>query len=131
MRAYKLISQFILVSFTLFIASIASAQTSATPNIVMAPTGAAQTCETPAGAQIAECYNFVPGNAPFVLLIKATNNQTTNYSYTVVATMGDGSTKVVTGQVGRSDDNSGYTAASVNLGCDAVSVSTTVNEANS
>jgi hypothetical protein len=84
-----------------------------------------------ATADINDSASFVPGSAPFFLLIKATGTQTTNYTFTVVATMEDGSTKVVTGQVGRSDDNAGYTAASVNLGCDPVSVSTTVMEANS
>ena len=61
-------------------------------------------------------------------MIKATNNQTTNYSFTVIAVLEDGSTKVVTGQAQRSDDGEGYTIAPVTLGVNAVSVSATVNE---
>jgi hypothetical protein len=120
MRANNWIARVVLLSFALFIASLASAQTNTTPNLIMAPT---------ATADVSDAGTFVPGNAPFFLLIKATNNQTTNYSFTVVATMEDGSTKVVTGQISRSDNNAGYTPAAVDLGCDPVTVSATVNEA--
>ena len=130
MPTNNLVTKFILVSFALLIASVASAQTTVAANVMMLPTGTAQTCETPAGAQTPGCSSFVPGSEPFLLLIKATNNQTTNYTYTVVATLQDGTTRILTGQVGRSDDNAGYTAASVTLGCEPVSVDTTIQEAN-
>jgi hypothetical protein len=121
MRANNWIAKVVLLSIALFIVSFASAQTTATPTLIMAPT---------ATVDVNEAGTFVPGSAPFYLLIKATSNQTTAYNYTVIATLEDGSTKVITGQISRSDNNTGYTAASVSLGCDPVSVSTTVNEAN-
>ena len=127
MPTNNLVTKFILVSFALLLASLASAQT--TSNVMMLPTGTAQTCETAAGAQTPDCSSFVPGSEPFLLLIKATNNQTTQYKWTVIATLQDGTTRVISGQVGRSDDGAGYTAASVSLGCDPVSVDTTVQEA--
>jgi hypothetical protein len=117
MRANNWIAKAVLFAVALFIVSIASAQTVATPNLVMAPTATADLNDP-----------FVPGAAPFVLMIKATNNQTTNYSFTVIAVLEDGSTKVVTGQAQRSDDGEGYTIAPVTLGVNAVSVSATVNE---
>ena len=115
-------TNFILIFFALILASVASAQT--TQNIVMLPAGAAHPCETTA------CDTFVPNAEPFVLLMKATNNQTTKYTYTVIATLQDGTTRVITGQANRSDDNAGYTPTSVTLGCDPVSVDATVQEAN-
>jgi hypothetical protein len=130
MRTNNLVTKFILVSFALLMASLASAQSTSAPNVMMLPTGTAQTCETPAGAQTPDCSSFVPGNEPFLLLIKATNNQTAKYTYTVIATLQDGTTRIITGQVGRADDNAGYTATSVTLGCEPVSVDTTINEAN-
>ncbi len=72
---------------------------------------------------------FVPGNAPFVLSIKAVNANTATYTFFVVASMPDGSTRVVSGQIGRADDVSGYTSTSVTLDCDPVAVDTTVVEA--
>ncbi|HYA17264.1 MAG TPA: hypothetical protein VEF06_07350 [Bryobacteraceae bacterium] len=117
MRANHWIAKAVLLAVALFVVSFASAQTVATPNLVMAPTPAADLNDP-----------FVPGAAPFVLMIKATNNQTTSYRFTVVATLENGSTKVVTGEAIRSDNNAGYTAAPVTLGVNAVSVSATVNE---
>ncbi len=75
-----------------------------------------------------EVDNFVPGATPFVLLIKATETKTTAYSYSVVATMEDGTTKTITGKVNRADDNTGYTVTSVSLGVDPVTVCTTISE---
>jgi hypothetical protein len=122
MRTNNWIAKVVLIAVALFIVSLssistASAQTVGTPNLVMAPTPTADLNDP-----------YLPSAAPFVLMIKATNNQTTNYSYTVVATLDNGSTVVVTGQAVRSDDNAGYTAAPVTLGVNAVSVSATVNE---
>jgi hypothetical protein len=108
------------VSFALVLSAAASAQTS---NVLMLP-NADQTCET-----TQTCAAYMPGSEPFVLLIKATSSNTTAYSYTLVATLEDGSTRVIAGQVGRSDDGAGYTATPVSLGCDPVSVDTTVIEA--
>ncbi|HWE49692.1 MAG TPA: hypothetical protein VG273_07890 [Bryobacteraceae bacterium] len=108
------------VSFALVLSTAASAQTS---NILMLP-NADQTCETTQA-----CAAYMPGSEPFVLLIKATKTNTASYRYTVVATLEDGSKRVISGQIGRSDDGAGYTAAPVSLGCDPVSVDTTVVEA--
>jgi hypothetical protein len=114
-------------SFALIV-SVASAQTSTTPNVLMLP-NTNPACESSQGAQLPACAAFLPGAEPFVLLIKATSVNTTAYSYTMIATLPDGSTRVISGQVGRADDGSGYTATSVSLGCDPVSVDTTVVEA--
>ncbi len=118
-----------LISLALILSAAAFAQTTSTANILMLPNGSPQTCETPEGAQTQACNGFVPGNAPFVLSIKAVNANTTTYRYIVVATMPDGTTRVVSGQIGRADDVSGYTSTSVTLGCDPVAVDTTVVEA--
>ena len=114
-------TNFLLILFVLILASVASAQT--TQNVVMLPAGA-RTCEATA------CDTFVPSAEPFVLLMKATNNQTTTYTFTVIATLQDGTTRVITGQASRADDNAGYTATSVTLGCEPVSVDATIQEAN-
>ena len=117
----------IVVSFALILSSAASAQTS-TASVLMLPSSN-PACESAQGTQLPACAAFVPGAEPFVLLIKATNANTTTYRYTLIATLQDGSTRVVSGQVGRADDGSGYTSTSVSLGCDPVSVDTTVQEA--
>jgi len=116
------------VSFALILSAAASAQTASTPNILMLPNGN-PACESAQGAQLPACGAFVPGAEPFVLLIKATHANTTAYSYTMIATLPDGSTRVISGQVGRSDDGAGYTSTSVALGFEPVSVDTTVVEA--
>jgi hypothetical protein len=122
-------SRIILFSFALILSAAAFAQTTSTSNILMLPNGTSQACESATGAQLPACNGFVPGAEPFLLLIKAGNTHTTNYRYTVIATMEDGSTRVVSGQIQRADDGSGYTSASVNLGCIAVTVDTTIEEA--
>jgi len=117
-RVTKWMTRTAVLVMALFVVSLASAQTAA-PSVVLAPSASADVNET-----------FVPGVAPFVILMKATDSQTTNYRFTVVATMVDGSTKTISGQAVRSDNNAGYTAATVALGGEAVSVSATVIEAN-
>jgi hypothetical protein len=111
---------FTVISFALILSAAASAQTA---DVLMLP-NADQTCETTQA-----CAAYMPGSEPFVLLIKATKSNTTAYSYTVIATLEDGSKRVISGQVRRSDDGAGYTATPVSLGCDPVSVDTTVVEA--
>jgi hypothetical protein len=124
-------SRVILLSFAiiLFLSAAASAQTTSTSNILMLPNGTSQACESAAGAQLPACNSFVPGAEPFLLLIKAGNTHTTNYRYTVIATLEDGSTRIVSGQIQRSDDGAGYTSTSVDLGCIAVTVDATIEEA--
>ena len=115
------------VSFALILTASASAQTS-TPNVLMLP-NSNPACEGTQGAELPACAAFLPGAEPFVLLIKATSANTVAYKYTLIATLPDGTTRVIQGQVGRADDGSGYTSTSVALGFEAVSVDTTVVEA--
>jgi hypothetical protein len=125
----KLVTKIVLIFCALLIASAAFADTTSVPDVLMLANGSAQTCETVSGAQLPACNSFLPGNEPFLLLIKATKTQTTKYIFTIMATMQDGTTRIVTGQVGRSDDEAGYTATSIDLGCEPVSVHTTIEEA--
>lgn len=107
---------------------LASAQTS-NPNILIVPFGVWQVCESPWGAQTTGCSGFTPGSEQFLLLIKPTRPETTEYLYTIVATMLDGSTRAVSGQLKRKDNNAGYTSTALYFGGVAVSFSTTVEEA--
>lgn len=113
----------------LFGQSISSAQTTSNPNILIVPFGIWQICESSWGAHTAMCNGFTPGSEQFMLLIKPTRTETTTYLYTIVATMPDGSTRAVSGQLSRQDNNAGYTTTSVFFGGIAISFSTTVQEA--
>lgn len=108
---------------------LASGQTASNPNIVIAPFGIWQVCESTWGAQTPGCGGFKPGSEQFLLLIKASRPETTEYLYTVVATMLDGSTRAVSGQLKRKDNGAGYTSTNLYFGGIAVSFSTTVEEA--
>jgi hypothetical protein len=88
-----------------------------------------QVCESAWGAQTPACVGFTPGSEQFLLLIKASQPQTTAYLYTIVATMLDGSTRAVSGQLKRSDNSAGYTSTNLYFGGIAVSFNTTVEEA--
>jgi hypothetical protein len=88
-----------------------------------------QVCESAWGAQNPGCVGFTPGSEQFLLLIKASQPQTTEYLYTIVATMLDGSTRAVSGQLKRNDNSAGFTSSNLYFGGVAVSFNTTVEEA--
>lgn len=108
---------------------LASGQTTPNPNILIMPFGIWQVCESTWGAQNPACNGFAPGSEQFLLLLKASKPETTEYLYTIVATMLDGSTRAVSGQLKRNDNGAGYTSTSVFFGGVAVSFNTTVQEA--
>jgi len=108
---------------------LALGQTASNPNILIVPFGIWQVCESAWGAQTPACSGFTPGNEQFLLLIKATRTETTEYLYTIVATMLDGSTRAVSGQLKRNDNNAGYTSTNLYFGGVVVSFNTTVEEA--
>jgi hypothetical protein len=108
---------------------LASGQTASNPNLLIVPFGIWQVCESSWGAQTPACSGFSPGSEQFLLLIKATRPETTEYLYTIVATMLDGSTRAVSGQLKRTDNNAGYTSTALYFGGVAVSFNTTVEEA--
>jgi hypothetical protein len=108
---------------------LASGQTASNPNILIVPYGIWQVCESSWGAQNPACNGFTPGSEQFLLLIKATRPETTEYLYTIVATLPDGSTRAISGQLKRDDNNAGYTSTNVFFGGVAVSFNTTVQEA--
>jgi hypothetical protein len=62
-------------------------------------------------------------------MLKASRPETTEYLYTIVATMQDGSTRAISGQLKRNDNAAGYTATNLFFGGVAVSFNTTVEEA--
>jgi hypothetical protein len=107
----------------------APAQAPSNPNILIVPFGIWQVCESAWGAQTPACSGFTPGSEQFLLLIKASRPQTTEYLYTIVATMPDGSTRAIGGQLKRHDNSAGFTSTNVYFGGIAVSFSTTVEEA--
>ncbi len=104
-------------------------QAASNPNILVVPFGIWQVCESSWGARTPGCSGFTPGSEQFLLLIKAARPETTKYLYTIVATMLDGSTRAISGQLSRNDNNAGYTSASLYFGGIAVSFNTTVEEA--
>ena len=108
---------------------LATAQTTSNPNILIMPFGIWQVCESSWGAQNPGCNGFTPGSEQFLLLVKASRPDTTEYLYTVVATMLDGSTRAVSGQLKRKDNGAGYTSSTLYFGGVAVSFNTTVEEA--
>ncbi|HEY4054130.1 MAG TPA: hypothetical protein VGL74_10315 [Terriglobales bacterium] len=110
--------------------AVASGQTASNPNILIAPFGIWQICESSWGAGTPACQGFTPGSEQFLLLIKASRPETTEYLYTVVATMLDGSMRAVSGQLKRKDNNAGYTSTTLYFGGIAVSFNTTVEEAS-
>ena len=109
---------------------MAPAQTTSNPNILIVPFGIWQVGESEWGAQSAPCSSFTPGSEQFLFLVKATNSGTTDYLYTIVATLQDGSTRAVSGQLKRSDNNAGFTSTILYFGGVAVSFNTTVEEAS-
>jgi hypothetical protein len=111
----------------LFIAG-AAGQVASNPNVLVLPYGPWQLCEGSAGAELLMCSGFTPGNEQFVLMIKATSVQTNKYNFTVLATMKDGTTRVVGGQVTRQDNGASYTVTSLYFGGVPVSFNTTVEE---
>ncbi len=113
----------------LLLSALTPGQTASNPNILIVPYGIWQVCESAWGAQTPLCSGFASGNEQFLLLIKATRPETTEYLYTIVATMQDGSTRAVSGQLKRTDNNAGYSSTSVYLGGVAISFNTTVEEA--
>jgi hypothetical protein len=121
-------SRIICFSFALFLCTLASAQTASNPNILILPYGNWQVCESSWGGQLPICNGFTPGSEQFLLMIKANNAQTTKYLFTVVATMQDGSTRVVNGQVTRADNGAGYTSNSLFFGGIPLSFNTTIEE---
>lgn len=119
-----------LVSVCILVQSgLAPGQTTSNPDILIVPFGIWQVCESAWGAQIPGCSSFTPGSEQFLLLIKASQPETTKYFYTIVATMLDGSTRAVNGQLKRNDNSAGYTSTSLYFGGVAVSFNTTVEEA--
>jgi hypothetical protein len=120
----------IIASCILLPSLLAPAQTTTpNPNILIVPFGIWQVCESTWGAQNPACNGFTPGSEQFLLLLKASRPETTEYLYTIVATMLDGSTRAVSGQLKRNDNGAGYTSTSVFFGGVAVSFNTTVQEA--
>ena len=108
---------------------LASGQTASNPNILIVPFGIWQLCEGSRSAQAPVCDGFTPGTEQFLLLVRASQPATTDYLYTIVATMLDGSTRAVSGQLKRKDNGAGYTSTSVYFGGVAVSFNTTIEEA--
>jgi hypothetical protein len=108
---------------------LAWGQTASNPNILIVPFGIWQVCESAWRAQMPACVGFTPGSEQFLLLIKASQPQTTEYLYTIVATMLDGSTRAISGQLKRNDNSAGYTSTNLYFGGVAVSFNTTVEEA--
>jgi len=108
---------------------LASAQTTSNPNVLIVPFGLWQVCESAWGSQSIGCDGFTPGSEQFLLLVKAGQPGTTEYLYTIVATMQDGSTRAVSGQLKRHDNNAGFTSTSLYFGGVAVSFNTTIEEA--
>ena len=104
-------------------------QTTSNPNILIVPFGVWQVCESAWGAQSPACVGFTPGSEQFLLLIKASQPQTTEFLYTIVATMLDGSTRAISGQLKRNANGAGYTSTNLYFGGVAVSFNTTVEEA--
>jgi len=119
----------LVTSCTLLPCMPASAQTTSNPNILIVPYGIWQVCESSWGAQSPVCSGFTPGSEQFLLLIKANQPETTEYLYTIVATMQDGSTRAVSGQLKRHDNNAGFTSTNLFFGGVAISFNTTIEEA--
>ncbi len=117
-----------LISCCVILQSMAPAQTASNPNILIMPFGSWQVCESFWGARTAACEGFVPGSEQFLLLVKASRPETTAYLYTIVATMEDGSTRAISGQLKRHDNNAGYTSTNLYFGGIAVSFNTTIEE---
>lgn len=107
---------------------LASGQTASNPNLLIVPFGIWQVCESSWGAQTPSCVGFTPGSEQFLLLIKASQPETTEYLYTIVATLPDGSTRAISGQLKRKDNNAGYSSTTLYFGGVAVSFNTTVEE---
>jgi hypothetical protein len=132
-RSHKLTRRWkraIIVIFCVFLQCLtASGQTASNPNILIMPFGLWQVCESVWGAQMPACSGFTPGSEQFLLLIKASQPATTEYLYTIVATLPDGSTRAISGQLKRNDNGAGYTSTSLYFGGVAVSFNTTVEEA--
>lgn len=118
------------LSFALFLPALAPAQTASNPNILILPYGIWQTCESSWGRSLSMCNGFVPGSEQFLLMTKANSPQTTTFLFTVVATMQDGSVKVVTGQMARAENGAGYTSTSLYFGGIPLSFNTTIEEAD-
>ncbi len=126
----RLRSRLAIVTFcTLIPCLLASGQTASNPNILIVPFGVWQVCESSWGAQNPACNGFTPGSEQFLLMLKASRPETTEYLYTIVATMQDGSTRAISGQLKRNDNAAGYTATNLFFGGVAVSFNTTVEEA--
>ena len=120
----------IIVTFCVLLpCMVASAQTAPNPNILIFPLGIWQVCESAWGAQTPACNGFTAGNEQFLLLVKASEPATTEYLYTIVATMLDGTTRAVSGQFKRKDNSAGYSSTTLYFGGVAVSFNTTVEEA--
>jgi hypothetical protein len=109
--------------------TLSLAQTTSNPNILIVPFGIWQVCESSWGGQTAMCSGFTPGSEQFMLLVKPSRPETTTYLYTIVATMQDGSTRAVSGQLKRQDNNAGFTSTTLYFGGVPVSFNTTVEEA--
>jgi hypothetical protein len=108
---------------------LAWGQSTSNPNILIVPFGIWQACESAWGSQTPVCVDFKPGSEQFLLLIKASQPETTEYLYTIVATMLDGSTRAISGQLKRKGNSAGYTSTNLYFGGVAVSFNTTVEEA--
>ncbi len=108
---------------------LASAQTASNPNILIVPFGVWQMCESSWGAQSLSCKDFTPGSEQFLLLVKATKPETTDFLYSIVATMPDGTTRAISGRLKRHDNNAGFTSTSIFFGGVAISFNSTIEEA--
>ncbi|HEX4426123.1 MAG TPA: hypothetical protein VH079_12050 [Terriglobales bacterium] len=104
-------------------------QTASNPNILIVPVGIWQVCESVWGAQTSVCNGFVAGSEQFLLLVKASRPETTDFLYQIVATMPDGSTRAVSGQLKRNDSHAGYSSTTLFFGGVALSFNTTIEEA--
>lgn len=121
----------ILLAFCVLLPCVlASGQTTSNPNVLIFPYGVWQMCESGWGAKTPACDGFAPGSEQFLLLIKASQPQATEYLYTIVATMQDGSTRAVSGQLKRKDNNAGFTSTILYFGGVAISFNSTIEEAS-
>jgi hypothetical protein len=115
-------------SFLFVLSSLMSAQVASNPNLIILPYGSWQLCESASGSQLPICNGFTAGNEQFVLLIRASNAQTTKYLITVVATMQDGSSRVFSCKAPREENGYGYTPVTLYFGGVGVAFATTVEE---
>jgi|SRR6185312_17477886 len=97
------------------------------PNALLVPYGIWQLCESPTPVQ-AFCSNFKAGQEQYLLLLKATMNNTEVYHYKVSGTRADGLVIQVEGVVLRADNTTGVTSVPVSLGAPIADAQVTVEE---